>query len=284
LQPAPSGRVVSLTDDPVLPPPALPTATGSNCTLRVNTTTRTVSSSRKDRRVRVRNCRRVEAEERSVPTSQDVIEKIEAAFAGNAFPGARFLQGSFEGCEPYDEVGPFEKREDWQGIEASFLDGHAGALSFFSEAGFRFFLPAYLISDLRGLLYTADPLFHLTHGFSDRTTELPAGDRTITVRHGRSAFINPRRYGAMTSHDYARYRLSVFTREEAGAIVAYLEFKRDADPDVIDKQAIDAALDSFWLERARTAPPAQGLRQHIAEQEEYLATIRPDFEDGTHRP
>jgi len=86
-----------------------------------------------------------------------VIRRIEAAFAGNAFPGARFLQGSFEGCEPYDEVGPFEELEDWRVIEAGFLDGHASALSFFSEAGFRFFLPAYLISDLRGQLYTADP-------------------------------------------------------------------------------------------------------------------------------
>ena len=219
-----------------------------------------------------------------MPTSEAVIEKIEATFAGNAFPGARFLQGSFEGCEPYDEVGPFEKLEDWRGIEAVFLDAHASALSFFSEAGFRFFLPAYLISDLRGLLCTADPLFHLTHGFSDRTTEIPAGDRTIAIKHGKSAFLNPRRYGAMTSYDYARYRLSVFTREEAGAIVAYLGFKRDADPDVIDEHAIDAALDSFWLERARTAPPAQSLRQHIAEQEEYLATIRPDIEDGPHKP
>ena len=83
-------------------------------------------------------------------TSDAVIEKILTAFAGNEHPGARFLQGSFEGCEPYDEVGPFEKLDDWRGIEAGFLDGHASALSFFSEAGFRFFLPAYLISDLRG--------------------------------------------------------------------------------------------------------------------------------------
>ena len=134
------------------------------------------------------------------------------------------------------------------------MDGHANALSFFSEAGFRYFLPAYMICDLRGLLQTADPLFHLTHGFSDRSTEVPAGERTFVIRHGRSAFINPRRYGAMTSYDYARWRLSVFTREEANAIVAYLEHKRDSDPDVIDSEAIDAALDSFWLERARTAP------------------------------
>ena len=116
-----------------------------------------------------------------------VIEKIQRAFAGNEHPGGRFLQGSFEGCEPYEEVGPFEKEEDWRSIEAGFLDGHATALSFFSEAGFRYFLPAYLIADLRGQLQTADPLFHLTHGFSDWTTEVPAGDRTLVIRHGRSA-------------------------------------------------------------------------------------------------
>jgi hypothetical protein len=46
------------------------------------------------------------------------------------------------------------------------LDGHANALGYFSEAGFRFFLPAYLIADLHGQLNTADPLFHMTHGFS----------------------------------------------------------------------------------------------------------------------
>jgi hypothetical protein len=209
------------------------------------------------------------------------IEQIEAAFAGNEFPGARFLQGSFEGCEPYDEVGPFGELEDWRGIDAGFLDGHASALSFFSEAGFRFFLPAYLIADLRGLLRTADPLFHLTHGFSDWTTEVRSGDRTLVLRHGRTSLVNPRRYGAMTPYDHARYRLSVFTREEAGAIAAYLKFKRDSDPDVIDADAIDAALDSFWLKRARTAPRAARLAQHLAEQEEYLAAMSPPTEEGT---
>ena len=88
----------------------------------------------------------------------------------------------------------------------------------------------------------------------------------------------------MTSYDYARSRLSIFTREEAGAIVAYLEFKRDSETDVIDKPAIDAALESFWLERARTAPPAESLKQHIAEQEEYLAAISPDIGDSTSEP
>ena len=220
------------------------------------------------------------AKGRSVLT-EAAIKKVQSSFADSVFPGGRFLQGSFEGCEPYDEVGPFEKLEDWRGIEASFLDGHANALSFFSEAGFRYVLPAYLISDLRGQLQTADPLFHLTHRFSDWTTEVTAGDRSFVIRHGKSAFLNPRRYGAMTSYDYARWRLSVFSREEANAIVAYLEFKRDLDPDVIDRTAIDEALQSFWLERARTAPQAESLEQHVAEQEAYVAARRPDIEDGT---
>ena len=86
----------------------------------------------------------------------------------------------------------------------------------------------------------------------------------------------------MTSYDYARWRLSVFTREEANAIVAYLEFKRDLDSDIVDRTAIDAALDSFWLERARTAPQASNLEQHITKQEEYLAAISPIIEDRTH--
>lgn len=171
--------------------------------------------------------------------------------------------------------------EDWKGIEAGFLDCHASALSFFSEAGFRYFLPAYLISDLRGRLYTADPLFHLTHGFSDWTSEVPAGDHTLLMKHGRSALLNPRRFGAMTFCDYARYRLSVFTREEASAIVAYLEYKRDSDPDGIDTHVIEAALDSFWLERSQTAPRAESLGEHIAQQEEYLATIRSRTRKGT---
>ena len=51
---------------------------------------------------------------------EDVIENIQGAFAGNEHPGGRFLQGSFEGCEPYEEVGPFENEKDWKGIDAGF--------------------------------------------------------------------------------------------------------------------------------------------------------------------
>jgi hypothetical protein len=203
-----------------------------------------------------------------------IIEKILRTFESNEFPGENFLQGSFDGSEPYDEIEPFRSKKDWRAIEASFLDAHYSALSFFSEASFRFFLPAYLIADLNDQLKTADPVFHLTHGFFETAVSTTVGERAFTLRSGKTTFINPKRFGAATFYDYACYRLSIFTREEAGAIVAYLEFRRDRNETVLIKEEVDAALKLFWLERAQTAPPAESLRQHIAEQEQYIAAIQ----------
>ncbi len=49
--------------------------------------------------------------------------------------------------------------------------------------------------------------------------------------------LNPRRYGAMTFADWARYRLSVFAREEAQAIVGDT---LAAAPELPQKQGNDA--------------------------------------------
>lgn len=206
---------------------------------------------------------------------EDIIKKIHEAFGNNEYPGDGFLQGSFEGCEPFDEVSPFKGKTDWRTLDPDLLDGHGGALSFFSEAGFRFFLPAYLIADLQGKLSTADPLFHLTHGFSDSSVEVPTKTRVFTRKFGKSAFLNPRRYGAMTWYDHARYRLSIFAKEEAKAIVAYLRYKRDSDSFGLDKERIDGALHSYWMERSLNAPSAESLKEHVAEEEKYLAELKP---------
>jgi hypothetical protein len=185
---------------------------------------------------------------------------VPEAFAGNPYPGDAFLQGSFEGCEPYEEVGAFKGQTDWTALDPQFLDQHYSALSFFSEAGFRFFLPAYLIADLADRLRTADPRFHLINGFSDGSLEEETEQGRVVHRWGKSVLVNPRRYGAARWEDYARYRLAVFTREEANAIVVYLRWKRDADSEAgLGPRAIDEALDRFWLEQARAAPTAADL-------------------------
>jgi hypothetical protein len=205
-------------------------------------------------------------------TGDEVIEGIEQAFAAVQRPGAPFLVDSREGCEPGEVAATFAGRK-WQDLEPPFLDANYTALSFFSEGAFRYFLPAYLVADVRRALQTADPVFHLTHGFHDGRTRVQAGGEWFDRRFGGSSLVNPRRYGAITTRDYARMRLSVFTREEASAIVAYLEYRRAAG-EQYDRPPIDAALDGFWRERAASAPTAAALESHLAEDARYVAALQ----------
>jgi hypothetical protein len=216
-----------------------------------------------------------------MPNKDQVIEQIRKAFGENEFPGEVFLQGSFEGCEAGEVTAPFRKLRNWQDVDAALLDANYSALSFFTEAGFRFFLPAFLIADLQERLQTADPLFHLTNGFQDSSVKLCAGGRVFEKKLGRLALLNPRRYGAMTFLDYARCRLSIFAREEAQAIVSYPSFKRNSDPDGIHQEEINSALDSFWLDRAAHAPTQDELRRCVEDENSYIKAIsseagRPD--------
>lgn len=204
---------------------------------------------------------------------QRVIEHIRQAFFDTERPGDAFLQGSHEGCEPGEAIAPFIGVAGWSQLAPAILDANYNALSFFSEGGFRYFLPAYLIADLEEQLQTADPVFHLTNGFSDKVVEIPAGQRIYKKTIGKSAFVNPRRYGAMTWQDHARCQLSVFTREEAAAIVAYLEYKREAVLHGLNTEDITAALDSFWRDRAANGPTHDTVRQHLKEEAEYLRDI-----------
>ena len=166
---------------------------------------------------------------------------------------------------------PFQGKPKWQDLTAKFLDQNAGALHFFSEAGLRFFLPAFLVADLRGELQYADPLFTLTSGFTEIIVEIAKKDRKFLLKSGRSQLLNLRLYGAMTLLDYARYRLSIFNREEAAAIVEYLEYKKNREE--MERDRIEASLNDFWRERVRSAPQTQELSAHIKEKEEYVAAI-----------
>jgi hypothetical protein len=209
-----------------------------------------------------------------MPNVQRVIEQIQDAFRETEHPGDAFLQGSQEGCEPAEVTAPFKGIAHWTQVDPAILDPNYTALSFFSEGGFRHFLPAFLVADLLGRLQTADPVFHLTNGFSDKVVKLPAGSGVCEKTIGKSAFVNPRRYGAMTWHDHARAQLSIFTRTEAAAIVAYLEYKRGADLHGLNHDEIDAALDRFWLDRAKTAPTQEALWQHLQLEAEYIKNLR----------
>jgi len=205
-----------------------------------------------------------------MPNKSQVIEIIQTAFENSDYPGDDYLLGSKEGSEPLEEVGPFISRKDWRSVPPAVLDAHSGALNFFSEAGLRFFMPAYLVADMNNQLQIADPVFTLVHGFSNLSIPHEIGSRVFIRNTGRDTFINPKRYGALTFYDYARYRLSIFSREEAEAIVGYLEYKRENDPSGLEAEQIEEALTSFWYERAQKAPDAQSIDAHLHAEAEYL--------------
>ncbi|MFB3853822.1 MAG: DUF6714 family protein [Vicinamibacterales bacterium] len=213
------------------------------------------------------------------PRADEVIAQIRKAFARTPYPGDRYLQGSREGCEPEEETGPFAGRH-WDNLAAEFLDGHYSALAFFSEGALRFFMPAFLVADLRGELQTADPVMTLARPFEETRVTVRAGSRDHERRTGGAALLNPRRYGAVSFSDYARFRLSVFSREEAGAVVAYLEYRRSIDTGGIDTPSIDLALESFWRERAEHAPTTEELERHVAAEQDYFRDLVSDGERG----
>jgi len=208
-----------------------------------------------------------------VRNKQEIVERIREAFRGTQHPGDAFLQGSHEGCEPAEVSAPFKGLRHWSEVDSAILDLNYTALSFFSDGAFRHFLPAFLIADLNGQLQTADPLFHLTHGFSSHVVKLPIGSRVHEKTVGTSAFVNPRRYGAMTWYDYACARLSVFTREEAAVILIYLEYKRDVDPHGATHGDINAALDGFWRRRAQNAPTQAMLESYLKAEADYMTDL-----------
>lgn len=216
---------------------------------------------------------------------EEVIERIREAFSATPYPGDSFLQGSFDGSEPFEEVGAFAGKSDWRTLDSKMLDARYCALDFFSQGGFRFFLPAYLVADLREELLTAEPLFHLWHGFAIVSTDVTVGSRSFRRSSGGSRLVNPRRYGAITWSEYARHRLSVFVREEAQAIVAYMNYKREHSATDLDKTRIDAALREFWSERAENAPTRKDVEAHQQEEAEFYAALQGEASQrGTEAP
>jgi len=176
-----------------------------------------------------------------VASVDDLIRQIRKAFENVEYPGDWCLRGSNEGNEPYRLEEEFKGKDDWSKLAPGFLDnapgGLASALSFFSDEAFRFYLPAYLIADLRGQLERAGVVFHLTHGLGNAS---------------RSDRVNPRRYGERTWFEQASHRFSIFDRDQAAAVAAFLLHRRDAgDLCDFEKEAIDDALRNYW--QGRTA-------------------------------
>lgn len=93
---------------------------------------------------------------------KDLEDQISAAFATVPAPPPWCIANSREGEEPILLERAFRDKTDWRVLTPEFLDsapeGCSSALSFFSDEAFRFYLPAYLLADLRGELDRDRPL------------------------------------------------------------------------------------------------------------------------------
>jgi len=150
-----------------------------------------------------------------------IIAQITSAFATLEYPGDESLTNSNHGDEPFLLEQEFKGKTDWRTLDPTFLDhapgGFASALSFFSNEAFQFYLPAYLIADLKGQLEYTYPYYSLT------------------------LYLDP------------SSRFSMFNQEQAAAIVAYLTVVRDEEENELERPMIDEALIDYWYERAGLA-------------------------------
>jgi hypothetical protein len=107
----------------------------------------------------------------------------------------------------------------------------------------------------------------------DLSVSVPTNQGTFEKRTGKTAFVNPLRYGATTFFDYARYRLSVFSKEESRAMVSYLKWRQGSEPDSFQNEEIEAALNLFWNDRAENAPVLADLDAHIKHESELTSAL-----------
>lgn len=160
------------------------------------------------------------------PAAAELAGLIRTAFAATPAPAPHDLSGSAQGAEPFEYAVEFRGR-DWRTLSAEFLGRHGAALSYFSPAAFRYFLPAYLLHHLAGAQWTADPVFNLTHGFAEED------------KGGEDSF---------DWEDIARRKFAVFPPPERAAIAAFLAHCDAHDP--FQDPRIRQALDAYWTKPA----------------------------------
>lgn len=169
-----------------------------------------------------------------------LISRIEQAFADVSYPGDDDLTDSVYGEEPAALIEEFRGKVDWRSLNAEFLDqapdGWGTALSFFSPNALRFYLPAYMIADIRGQLSTSDPAYRLC------TSLTPLGGKQKIAKM----------WGGGTMGERARAEFDIYDAQKVSVIVAYLWWKLESLGG--HDEIVEQALENYWLTRDNSEP------------------------------
>jgi hypothetical protein len=183
-----------------------------------------------------------------------LVGQIEAAFEATPYPGDDQICDPRPGDEEVAEYALEFRGTRWGRLHPEFLAYHDAAISFFTDKAFRYFLPAYLIADLRALEVgtesNANPVFHLSYGIANVPTLSDAQINAMISsikEEDPELEIDPRIFKPMEdpgTYDRAIERFSTFSLAEREAIVAYLQH---AAEDPYERPQIEEALESYWL-------------------------------------
>lgn len=205
-----------------------------------------------------------------IPDDPDVAplcQEIRTAFAVTPYPGDNELSGGSDQNVQDDEPAEYAmelRGVRWQAAHPELLARCYAALSFLSDAGFRYFLPAFLLADLLGynLGYesNANPLFDLTNDLYDSQLDVVAfaefreriatGDSLLESSSiSRQEMLDMvdkqiERRQTFDGREYRIRRLSLFNHKERMAIIHYLEFQATQEDYYADK--IRQVLDGYW--------------------------------------
>jgi hypothetical protein len=173
---------------------------------------------------------------------KELLREIEAAFADVEYPGDDALVDGSYGEDPAAITAELRGETDWRRLSSERLDrvpgGRGTALAFFSDAAFRFYLPAYMTADVRGELSLAAPEVRLCWSLTPQS----AGQKIAEV------------WGGGTVGERARRCFDALEPRQAAVVVEYLLWKLERLG--YDDPAITQALDHYWLERSAEAETA----------------------------
>lgn len=166
----------------------------------------------------------------------DLIQKIVDAFSGIEFPGDDKLVNPSYDEEPDLVRNHFVGQNNWNKLTPEFID-FDGALSYFSNEAFRFYIPAFMIADIHGELKNNDPTVPLCWSL------IPPSETQKIAKV----------WGGGTMKSQSSERFKDFSEEQISSIIFYLQWKLLQDEYYKNDLIIEQALKNYWLQLNKNA-------------------------------